>query len=202
MKLNRETDSPSLRRGRPPKPKPEEKKLAPVRHGIYCDPSKVRIDGRSFFARLKVKIRGHLLEVFKGDPSPLAQTLADGAAANLIIAKSFQAAFLKGEKLPPSILRDYTGLWNSISRDLLTLSQMAKESGAKDPAPSLEEYLKRAATAETVPALIEVKPEKTTGQNEGAPPPANESPAPQPEARASKETAFNWDIFGHDHPQN
>jgi len=124
-----------------PKPKPEEKKLYHVRHGLYCDPSKVRIDGRTFFARLKVKIKGHLLSVFNGDSSPLAQALADGVAANLIMAKSFQTSFLRGEKLPPSILRDYCALWNSVSRDLATLFQMAKESGEKDPAPSLSEYL-------------------------------------------------------------
>ncbi|MDD2901552.1 MAG: hypothetical protein PHU44_03890 [Syntrophales bacterium] len=144
-----DTDNLSLKQARGRPPKPEEKKLATVKgagrnmkHGLYCDPAKVKVDGRSFFGKLKKKIRGHFLEGFKGTPSALAQTLADGTAANLIIAKSLQAALLNGEKLPPSILRDYTGLWNSISRDIQALSQMAKDSGAKDPTPTLEEYLK------------------------------------------------------------
>jgi hypothetical protein len=114
-----------------------------MRHGLYCDPSRIKIDGRTFFGKLKRKIKGHFLECFKGEPSALIQTLADGAAANLIVAKAFQAAFLRGDKLPSSILRDYTALWNSIARDLATLDQVAKESGAKDSAPSLEEYLER-----------------------------------------------------------
>ncbi len=133
-------DTPSAKR-RGPKPKPEEKKLAPVRHGLYCDPNKVKVDGRSFFGQLKRKIKGHFLECFKGNPSALVQTLADGTAANLIMAKAFQAAFLRGDKLPPSILRDYVALWNSISRDIATLSVMAKESGNGDKVPSLPEYL-------------------------------------------------------------
>lgn len=165
-------------RGRPPKPKPEEKKLATVKmagraqkHSLYCDPKKVQIDGRSFFGQLKRKIKGHFLECFKGTPSALVQALADGAAVNLIMAKAFQAAYLKGEKLPASILRDYTGLWNSISRDLATLSALAKESGAKDPAPSLGEYLEaiksgKLQPVEPEPATVEPgnNSEKTTGK--------------------------------------
>lgn len=126
-----------------------------MKHGLYCDPSKVLIDGRSFFGKLKRKIKGHFLECFKDTPSALVQTLADGTAANLIIAKAFQAAFLRGEKLPPSILRDYTGLWNSISRDLATLSQMAKESGVKDPVPSLGEYLEALKSGKLQPVEAE-----------------------------------------------
>lgn len=163
-------DTASTKRG--PKPKPKEKQLATVRaagraqkHGLYCDPKKVQIDGRSFFGQLKRKIKTHFLECFKGTPSALVQALADGAAANLIMAKAFQAAYLRGETLPASILRDYTGLWNSISRDLATLSALAKESGAKDPAPDLKDYvdreyakqehLKRAAHAEVITAELE-----------------------------------------------
>lgn len=175
-------------RGRPPKP--EEKKLATVKvagrnqkHGLYCDPRKVQIDGRSFFGQLKRRIKTHFLECFKGTPSALVQALADGAAANLIMAKAFQAAYLRGEKLPSSILRDYTGLWNSISRDLATLSALAKESGAKAPMPSLNEYvdreyskqalaeghLKRAARAEVVQASPEPEPVEPKPVNSTAP---------------------------------
>lgn len=121
------------------------------RHGLYCDPNKIAVDGRSFFARLRKKIKGHFLECFEGEPSAIVQTLADGVAANLIIAKSFQAAFLRGNKLPPSILRDYTGLWNSISRDLATLSQMAKESGNGDKTPSLQEHLEALKSGKLLP---------------------------------------------------
>jgi hypothetical protein len=113
------------------------------RHGLYCDPNKIKIDGRSFFGKLRKKIRGHLLEVFKGDPSPIVQTLADGTAANVIMAKAFQASFLRGDKLPPTIMRDYATLWNAISRDLATLHQMARESGPQgDKFPLLADYLK------------------------------------------------------------
>lgn len=158
-------DTPSTKRGPKPKPKPEEKKLATVKvagrnqkHGLYCDPNKVKIDGRSFFKQLKRKIKTHFLECFQGTPSALVQALADGAAANLIMAKAFQAAYLRGEKLPASILRDYTGLWNSISRDLATLSALAKESGAKDPAPSLGECLDSIKSGKLQP----VEPEPVT----------------------------------------
>jgi hypothetical protein len=136
---------------RPKSPKPEEKKLVTVKgagrnmkHGLYCDPSRIRIDGRTFFGKLKRKIKGHFLECFKGEPSALIQTLADGAAANLIIAKAFQAAFLRGDKLPSSILRDYVALWNSVSRDLVVLDQ-AKDLGGKDLTPTLPEYLEALA---------------------------------------------------------
>jgi hypothetical protein len=149
--------------------KPKDKKLVTVKeagrnmkHGLYCDPSKVKVDGRSFFGKLKKTIKNHFLESFKGTPSALAQALADGAAANLILAKNFQASFLKGEKLPSSILRDYVGLWNSISRDLQALSQMAKESGAKDSSPDLQEYveaLKKAGKATPTVVKVGVKEE-------------------------------------------
>ena len=69
--------------------------------GLYCDPNKIKIDGRSFFGKLRKKIRGHLLEVFKSDPSPIVQTLAHGTAANVIMAKAFQASFLRGREAPP-----------------------------------------------------------------------------------------------------
>lgn len=157
-------DTPSTKRGRgrPPKPKPEEKKLATVKtagrnqkHGLYCDPNKVKIDGRSFFGQLKRKIKGHFLECFKGEPSAMQQALADGLAANIIMAKAFQASFLRGDKLPPSIMRDYIGLWNSVSRDLATLSAMAKESGNGDKVPSLEAYLQAIKDGKLVPVEAE-----------------------------------------------
>ncbi len=139
-------------------PNPEDKKLVSVKeagrhmkHGLYCDPSRVKVDGRSFFGKLKKKIKGHFLESFKGTPSALAQALADGTAANLIMAMNFQAAFLRGDQLPPSILRDYTGLWNSISRDIQALSQMAKESGGGKEVPSLGEYLEAMKAGKLVP---------------------------------------------------
>jgi hypothetical protein len=162
-------DTQSGKRGPKPKPRPEEKKLATVKvagrnqkHGLYCDPRKVQIDGRSFFGQLKRKIKTHFLECFTGTPSALVQALADGAAANLIMARAFQSAYLRGEKLPPSILRDYCGLWNSISRDLATLSALAKESGAKDPAPSLGEYLEAIKSGKLQP--VEAEPVKTPAQ--------------------------------------
>ena len=129
------------------------------RHGLYCDPKKVKVDGRSFFGKLKKKIRGHLLEVFKGNANPLAQTLADGTAANLVIAKAFQAAFLRGEVLPTTIMRDYTGLWNAISRDLQALSQMAKDGTPPEKVPSLKEYLDLIAANKLIP----VESEKEAG---------------------------------------
>jgi hypothetical protein len=106
------------------------------------------------------KVVAHLSEPFLDKPSPFAQTMVDGLAVNIIMAKFFQASFLRGDKMAPSVLRDYTGLWNSISRDLATLSVLAKESGAKDPVPSLSEYLKalkevgRVVTAEPTPTPI------------------------------------------------
>lgn len=145
--------------------KPEDKKLVSVKqagknlkHGLYCNPALVRVDGRSFFGKLKKKIKGHFLESFKGTPSALAQALADGTAANLILAMNFQAAFLRGDQLPPSILRDYTGLWNSISRDIQALSQMAKESGGKDPVPNLQEYLDGIKSGKLVPVQAAATP--------------------------------------------
>lgn len=133
------------------------KKLAT--HALYCDPSKVIIPSHSPFGRMIRKVIDHLSEPFLDKPSPFAQTMIDGLAVNIIIAKFFQAAFLRGDEMASSILRDYTTLWNGVSRDLATLSGMAKESGVKDPVPSLEEYLevvkkeegKRLAAAERVP---------------------------------------------------
>ena len=49
------------------------------------------------------------------------------------------------------------GLWNSISRDLQALSQMAKESGAKDPSPDLQEYLEALKKAgKATPTVVKV----------------------------------------------
>jgi hypothetical protein len=133
---------------------------------LYLDLSKWIIPAHSPIGRMKKQIVEHLSSPFLEKPSPFAQTLIDGLAANIIMSKHFQASFLRGNKIPASILRDYTGLWNSISRDLSTLSGMAKESGVKDPVPSLEEYLevvkkeegKRLAAAERVPVPAEPEP--------------------------------------------
>lgn len=138
-------------------------------HALYTRPDKMLIPAHSPFGRMKRKVITHLTAAFIEEPSPFAQTMIDGLSVNILIAKFFQAAFLRGEKLPPSVLRDYTGLWNSISRDLSTLAQMAKDSGAKDPVPSLEDYLKRASRA--LPAVIQVEAE----------PSPNPEPAPEKE---------------------
>jgi hypothetical protein len=154
-----DTDTPSVNHAA----KPEDKKLVTMKeagrnmkHGLYCDPNKVKIDGRSFFGKMRKSIKTRFLEGFKGTPSALAQTLAEGAATHLIMAMNFQAAFLRGDQIPHSILRDYTGLWNSISRDLQTLSQMAKESGAKDSSPDLQEYVEAVKSGKLV--LVEAEP--------------------------------------------
>jgi hypothetical protein len=147
----------------------KRKKLAT--HALYCDPSKVMIPAHSPFGRMIRKIVTHLSESFLEKPSPFAQTMVDGLAVNIIMAKFFQASFLRGDKMAPSVLRDYTGLWNSISRDLATLSALSKE-GAKDPAPSLGEYLEAIKSGKLQPVESEsvtVEPEnnsgKTTGKN-------------------------------------
>jgi hypothetical protein len=117
------------------------------------------IPAHSPFGRMIRKIVTHLSESFLEKPSPFAQTMVDGLAVNIIMAKFFQASFLRGDKMAPSVLRDYTGLWNSISRDLATLSALAKESGAKDPAPSLGEYLEAIKSGKLHP--VEPEPVKT-----------------------------------------
>ncbi len=141
------TDRPSVKRGRgrPPKgsspPKPQEKELAPVRHGLYCDPRKVKLDGRSKLARLRCKLQAAFLEGFDSTPSPRVQALAEGAAVNWIVLTALRNAFLRGEVVAPSVWKDFCAIQNCLDRSLTTLEAMAKEGKEGAKTPTLAEYL-------------------------------------------------------------
>jgi hypothetical protein len=146
--MSREKNTTSVKR-----PATQKEAGRNMRHGLYCNPALVKVDGRSFFAKLRVKIKGLILDCFPSPPNAIVQALADGAAANLIICRAFQAAFLRGDELPPSILKDFSTLWNGVSRDLCTLNQLAREAGTPEPTPSLQEYLsKKIAVLDPEPA--------------------------------------------------
>ena len=154
----RETDNLSVKHGDGHPLQPEEKKLAPVRHGLYLRPEKVQVDGRSFLARRRKKLKVLFLADFPTPPSPRIQAIADTAAVNWICLEGFRAAFLRGEAISPSAWKDYTALCNSLSRDLLTLEQLAKGSSGKDSIPDLEEYLETLKKAgKATPAVVKVK---------------------------------------------
>lgn len=158
-----DTSSTKRPRGKPPKPKPESKELTPVRHGLYIQPGKVKVDGRSFFARRRKKLRGAFLADFQAPPSSRVQAIADGAAVNWICIEGFRSAFLRGEVISPSAWKDYIALSNSLARDLMNLEELAKEGSGKDKAPNLEEYLKikeKADRATVIPAVVKVTPQE------------------------------------------
>jgi hypothetical protein len=118
----------------------DKKSLTPVRHGLYCNPSKVRVDGRSHFARKRRKLRESFLEGFDFTPSPRVRALADGAAVNWILLEALRTSFLRGEVVAPSVLKDYVALSNSLARDLSTLEALVKEGG-EGKTLTLAEYI-------------------------------------------------------------
>ncbi len=164
-----------------------------VPHLLYRDWKSLKPDGRSWFAKEVKRIVGRLLEPFKGSIPPAAQILAEITAKNLMVALRVEGLFFKGADLARNTLRDYVGLVNSNSANLARLFEMSKHEKPDDRVPTLEEYLKRAAKAQPVPAVITVGKDKAVAAS------ANESAAPQPAGGPGEGAAFDWGFVEEEH---
>ena len=163
--------------------------LETLSHGLYFHPDKFVIDGRSALGQGIKRIVEALLERFS-DPAPaVAKLLAQRTAYKLLRAASYEGWVLAGIQRPLARAdRDYLKLTGSIRADIQTLYVMSKDAAPGDKTPDLKEYLAMLQKASQA-TLINPK-------GEAAPPPANESPAPQPEAEAGEGAAFDWESTG------
>jgi len=112
-----------------------------VPHLLYRDWRKLRVDGRSWFAKRRKELISALLEPFNGSIPAPARILADITATNLLVARRMEG-FLQLAAIPPNTLRDYIALTNCNAANLIRLYQIAQNSAAKPNIPGLDEYLK------------------------------------------------------------
>lgn len=112
-----------------------------VPHLLYRDWQKLKVDGRSFYAKRKKELIAALLEPFNGQVSATARILADITSTNLLVARRMEG-FLQLSTIPPNTLRDYIALSNCNAANLIRLYQIAQNSAAKPNIPGLDEYLK------------------------------------------------------------
>jgi len=129
------------------------------RHGLYIDLMHLKIDGRRPLPRKRKQLRRSFLEGFKTPPSARIIALADGAAINWILCEGLRAMVMRGDPLPPSVLKDYAAIYNVLARDLMTLEALAKEGDPGDKAPSLAEYLAEIKSGKLIPVKSEVEAE-------------------------------------------
>ena len=112
-----------------------------VPHLLYRDWRKLKVDGRSWFAKRKKELITALLEPFNGKIPATARILADITSTNLLVARRMEG-FLQLAAIPPNTLRDYIALTNCNATNLIRLYQMAQNSAVKPNIPGLDEYLK------------------------------------------------------------
>jgi hypothetical protein len=112
-----------------------------VPHLLYRDWRKLKVDGRSWFAKRKKELIAALLDPFNGDVPVTARILADITSTNLLVARRMEG-FLQLAAIPPNTLRDYIALTNCNASNLIRLYQMAQNASEKPKIPGLDEYLK------------------------------------------------------------
>jgi hypothetical protein len=149
-----------------------------VKHSIYSQASRrnKKYKGNTPEGRQRKRLREEFLSDFT-NPSARIQALADSASFNWVVLEGFRAAYLRGEVLPVSILKDYTALSNALARDLNSLETLARLEKKKEKKLNIEEYIK---------ALKCGKLKVLKKEPECLPPPAPQLEQPKAEAEKSK----------------
>lgn len=125
--------------------------LARVKHGLYCDYTRLEIDGRTRLGKARNRIRDALLAPFPAPAPAPAQVIADRCALKLIRAASYEVFVLTGNTPARTADIDYLALTNSLRADVQTLHQMARDGGPVERVPSLQEYLAGLKSGQIVP---------------------------------------------------
>ncbi|MDP3181267.1 MAG: hypothetical protein Q8M54_00435 [Desulfobaccales bacterium] len=125
-----------------------------VRHGLYCDPAKWDLDGRTTLAKQLHQLRTGLAALFPDGPGRAGALLIDRVVYKSLKLALFEATdLISMEEVPPGAEQAYLTMSNSFRADLQLLTTMAQHQAPAPGDPDLREYLetlKRAAKAQVV----------------------------------------------------
>lgn len=112
-----------------------------IRHGLYIDLERYRIDGRSALGQALSKSRAALAAIFpNGQPDPAANALISRIIYKSLKLEIFESWDMATGEASATAVSQYIVLSNSLRNDLATLMSMVDR---KDPpkAPDLHQYL-------------------------------------------------------------
>jgi hypothetical protein len=111
-----------------------------IRHGLYVDLERYRIDGRSALGQALAKSKGALAEMFVNGPDAAASLLINRIMYKALRLELFENWDMSTGEAKPTAVQQYIILSNSLRNDLNALISM---TGRQVPhkAPDLHEYL-------------------------------------------------------------
>jgi len=127
-----------------------------IKHGLYLELERYRVDGRSALGHALAKSRAALAELFPNGPDAAASILIDRIIYKSLRVELFEGFDYATAQATPGAVQYYVGLSNSLRNDLAALKEMAKAQAPASSDPDLAEYLetmKRAAKAQPVQVL-------------------------------------------------
>jgi hypothetical protein len=111
-----------------------------IKHGLYLDLEKFRIDGRSALGQAISKSRAALSELFPNGPDAAANALISRVVYKSLRCELFETWDMASGEASATSIQHYITLSNSLRNDLNALMSMADRE--KPPqAPDLHEYL-------------------------------------------------------------
>ena len=131
-----------------------------VRHGLYADPAKWDLDGRTTLAKQLVLLRTGLAALFPDGPDRAGALLIDRVVYKSLKLALYEATDLTStEGVPPGSEMKYLQMSNSLREDIRLLTALAQRQAPAPGDPDLREYLesiRKAAKAQAV-QFVEVK---------------------------------------------
>ena len=111
--------------------------------GLFFDPRKHFLDGRTRIAKIIKNVSEHLLEHFP-EPIPAGAILiAKQASYKALRLRAFEHHILITMKTPAKTTDEsYISLSNSLTQDIKLLHQMARDHTPVNKVPGLDEYLR------------------------------------------------------------
>lgn len=138
---------------------PKDIKPWSIKHGLYLDLEKYRIDGRSALGQAIARSRAALLAMFPKEADAAANILIGQIIYKSLRIELFQNWDMATGEAKPTAIQHYIILSNSLRNDLNTLMAMTQRQTLAPGDPDLKEYLetlKRAAKAQPV-NVVEVE---------------------------------------------
>jgi hypothetical protein len=130
-----------------------------VRHGLYADPAKWDLDGRTTLAKQLVLLREGLAALFPDGPDKAGSLLIDRLVYKSLKLALYEATDLTStEGVPPGSEMKYLQMAGSLRADLQLLTTLAQRQAPAPGDPDLKEYLetlKKAAKAQVVKVEVE-----------------------------------------------
>jgi len=124
-----------------------------IRHGLYLDLEKFRIDGRSALGQALSRSKAALAGIFPNGPDAAASLLINQITWKALRLELFMSWDLTTGEAKPTAIDHAVNLSNSLRKDLTALKDMAKNQAPASDDPSLKEYLEtisKAAHAQVV----------------------------------------------------